>query len=53
MNELMTTDELCEKLKVSRPTIERYRKKGMPYKKVGRLVRFDAKEVMEWINAQK
>lgn len=50
MSELLTTEELCKMLKVTRTTIERYRKNGMPFKIIGRSVRFDAEEIKKWIN---
>lgn len=46
---LLTVDELCEWLKVTRKTTERWRKDGMPYLKIGRTVRFDKTEVVKWI----
>lgn len=46
---LLTVDELCEWLKVTRKTTERWRKDGMPYLKIGRTVRFDRTEVVKWI----
>ena len=45
----LTTNELCELLKVSRRTIERWRKADMPYIKIGSNVRFKQREVLEWI----
>lgn len=48
--DLLTVDELCSWLKVTRITVERWRKKGMPFIKVGRLVRFDREKVKQWIN---
>ena len=50
MNDLITTNDLCNKIKVTRTTIERYRREGMPYKKIGKMVRFDIDEVSTWIN---
>jgi excisionase family DNA binding protein len=51
--ELLTTEQLADRLKVSRITIVRWRKKGLPTKKInGYSVRFDIAEVMQWINKQ-
>ena len=50
--ELLTVNELCEWLKVTRITVERWRKKDMPFIKVGKIVRFDRAKVNEWLNAQ-
>ena len=47
---LLTVEELMEMLKVSRTTIYLWRKNGLPYKKVGRSIRFDYKEVRDWID---
>ena len=51
--EYLTVDEVCKWLKVSRNTIERWRKKGMPFIKTGRLVRFDRAEIEEWLEEQR
>lgn len=53
MAELITTNELCDALKVSRTTVETWRKEGMPYEKLGRIVRFDKDKVMEWLRTEK
>lgn len=47
--ELLTVDELCDWLKITRKTSERWRKDGMPFIKVGRTVRFDKAEILEWL----
>lgn len=47
---LVTTKELCDYLKLSRMTIERYRKQGMPYVTIGKNIRFKLSEVMEWLS---
>ncbi|SHF60633.1 transcriptional regulator, AlpA family [Desulforamulus putei DSM 12395] len=48
-DELLTTDEICEWLKVTRRTIERWRKNGLPFFKIGSSVRFNKEEVLKWI----
>jgi excisionase family DNA binding protein len=51
--ELLTTKELADRLKVAEITINRWRKKGLPFKKInGYSVRFELSEVLEWINKQ-
>lgn len=46
---LITTKELAKHLGVTEMTILRWRKKGMPFKKIGPyMVRFDLDEVMDW-----
>jgi len=47
---LLTMEELMQLLSVSRSTLDRWRKNGLPFKKVGRSVRFDYKEVRDWID---
>ena len=49
---LITVNELCTMMKVTRTTIDNWRKEGMPVKKFGRMVRFDKEEIMEWLNAK-
>ena len=45
----ITTNELAEKLKVSRQAIWKWRNGGMPFDKLGKLVRFDYEEVKKWL----
>jgi len=45
---MKTKKEIAETLKLSIPTIDRLMKKGMPYYKIGRSVRFKEEEVLEW-----
>lgn len=47
---LLDTDELALQLSVSKSTIVKLRKQGMPLKRIGDSVRFDPKEVMLFIN---
>lgn len=42
--------ELQEMLGISRQTIYRWIDKGLPVIKVGGLVRFDAKDIKEWMD---
>jgi len=44
-----TTKELCKILKVTRQTINEWRKLGMPFVKFGKLVRFNYEEVEKWL----
>jgi excisionase family DNA binding protein len=50
--DLLTTKELAEKLRVAEITITKWREKGLPFKKIGRAVRFEEPKVIEWIEAQ-
>jgi excisionase family DNA binding protein len=51
--EFLTLEELSQLLKISRTTIDRWRKEGMPFIKMGRGVRFDQDAVMKWIKDNK
>ena len=53
MGKLITSKELQEIYSLSRATIDRWRKEGMPSMKVGRGVRFDEEAVREWISENK
>ncbi len=50
---LMTTKDLAEYLQCSRRHIERMRRRGMPDKRVGGLLRFSEKEVLAWIDYER
>jgi excisionase family DNA binding protein len=50
---LMTTQELAKFLCCSRRHIDRLRKMGLPDIKVGELVRFSEKEVLDWLEFQR
>ena len=51
--ELLTTDELMKKLKVTRNTLYNWRTEGgMPYKQVGRGIRYEFQAVGEWLEQQ-
>ena len=47
--EYITLAELSKMLKISRATIDRWRKEGMPSYKIGNGVRFIEADVHEWI----
>ena len=53
MDALLTTTELAEVWKVSEKTIYNFRKSGMPYKMIGRSVRFEEEAVNNWMNQRK
>ncbi len=46
---MITIKEVMALYKVSRTTVQKWMKQGLPYSKVGRLVRFDAGEVAKWV----
>lgn len=47
--QVMTKEELATFLKVTQRTIDRLRKEGMPFFKVGTNIRFDKEEVLNWL----
>jgi excisionase family DNA binding protein len=51
--EYITLNELANIFKISRATIDRWRKEGMPAHKVGRGVRFIESDVRQWIAINK
>jgi len=48
----LTSQDLQIKYKVGRGTIDKWRKEGMPYIKIGRTVRFDSAKVEQWAKEQ-
>lgn len=52
MKKLLTSKDLEEHLSVSRWTIIDWRKSGMPFLKLNRVVRFDLDKVMEWLEEE-
>ena len=46
---LVSTQELRDRLGVSRATIYRWRLKGMPVTKVGYNIVYDYEKVLEWV----
>ena len=46
---LFKINEVAKYLKVTERTVQNWQSEGMPYKKFGRIVRFDLKEVMRWL----
>lgn len=49
---LLTTKEVSQYLGVSERTIFNWRSEGMPYKKIGKVIRFDSGEVEKWVDEQ-
>lgn len=47
--ELITTKELCEWLKISKATASNWRKQGMPYYGKDRSLRYKKSEVQKWL----
>ena len=46
---LLTINEVCLMYKISRSTVDRWRKDGLPSIKVGRGVRFEENVLTEWV----
>ena len=51
--EYITVAQLSANLKISRATIDRWRKEGMPSYKIGNGVRFIEEETLRWIHKNK
>jgi predicted DNA-binding transcriptional regulator AlpA len=50
MSELLSKKQLAERLGISEQTVDRYRKRGMPWKRLGvKLVRFEVGAVNAWL----
>ena len=49
-DDLLTTEDLCKITKLTRMTIERYRKQGMPFVVIGkRNIRFEKEPTLNWL----
>ena len=49
----LTIDDVSEMLQVTRSTVYNLKKRGLPYIKLGKNIRFDQKEVVDWIKANR
>lgn len=48
-NKLLTTKQLADALQICEVTLWRWRKRGMPFKKIGsKVYRYDLEEVKKW-----
>ncbi len=45
----LTIEQVAEMLQVTRTTIYNLKKKGLPFIKIGKNIRFDQEEVVNWI----
>ena len=50
---MLTTNNVCQFYGVTRQTVERWRKEGMPCKKYGKMIRFDSDAVEQWLNERR
>jgi len=48
----LTIEDIAEMLQVTRTTIYNLKKRGLPFIKLGKNVRFDKDEVVEWVRSQ-
>jgi excisionase family DNA binding protein len=49
----LTIEQVAEMLQVTKMTIYNFQKKGLPFIKLGKNVRFDKDDVIEWVNSNK
>lgn len=47
----LTVEDVAEMLQVTRTTIYNLKKKGLPFIKLGKNIRFDQDEVVEWVKS--
>lgn len=47
----LTVEDVAEMLQVTRTTIYNLKKKGLPFIKLGKNIRFDQDEVVEWVRS--
>ena len=52
MKKLLTVENLAEIMQVTTRTIHNYKSNGLPYKKLGKAIRFDPDEVNEWLKTK-
>ena len=50
MTQLLTETELAEELKLSRSFLWGLRKRGLPHLRIGRTVRYDFRDVADWLS---
>lgn len=49
----MTIKDVCKMLNITRPTLDKLRKEGLPYLQIGRSVRFNREELILWLKKDK
>ena len=47
----LTVEDVAEMLQVTRTTIYNLKKKGLPFIKLGKNIRFDQDEVVKWVKS--
>jgi len=51
MDNLLTVSDVAALLRVTRSTIYRYKKLGIPHFKIGKSLRFTKEQVMDWVKS--
>jgi excisionase family DNA binding protein len=49
----LTIDDVSEMLQVTRSTVYNLKKRGLPFIKLGKNIRFDQDEVIDWVKANR
>ena len=49
----LTVEDVAEMLQVTRTTIYNLKKQGLPFIKLGKNIRFDQEEVVEWVKSNR
>lgn len=47
----LTIEQVAEMLQVTRTTIYNMKKKGLPFIKIGKNIRFDEESVVQWVRS--
>lgn len=53
MVSMYTEKETCDILQVSRSTLNALRKRGLPHYKIGRTLRYEEKDLLQWLSEQR
>ena len=49
----LTVEDVAEMLQVTRTTIYNLKKQGLPFIKLGKNIRFDQEDVIEWVRSNR
>jgi excisionase family DNA binding protein len=49
----LTIEDVSEMLQVTRTTVYNLKKQGMPFIKLGKNIRFDQEEVIDWVRSNR
>ncbi len=49
----LTIEEVAEMLKVARSTVYKFKEMGLPFIKLGKVIRFELNDVVSWVEQQK